>query len=108
MQDEQRTKLKTFELVVSVDGVLDVPMEDWPNVVKDGIQEALERASDHVQLPLVIVDARYKTDSDFAPDAPGHHYIHVIASEVIAADSRTVSPERLLAELPDEIKKLLN
>lgn len=108
LNDETRSHVKTFELVVPISGVLDVPMDDWPPVIQDGIHEALERLGQQEQLPLAIVHAEYKTDPDIAMDAPGHHYLHVIASEVIAADSRDLSPGRLQAEMPDDIKNLLN
>ena len=108
MQDEQRTSLKTFELVVPISGVLDVPYADWPPIITDGIEEALERLGQQEQMPLAIVQAQYKTDPDYAVDAPGHHYLHVIASEIIAADERDLSPGRVIRQLPDDIKDLLN
>lgn len=108
MQEEMRSHIRTFELVVSIDGVLDVPMSDWPANVTDRVDEALEDLSAKLELPVAIVSGEYKVDPDIAVGAPGRHYLHVIASEVIAADERDISPERLKAEMPDDIKRLLN
>jgi hypothetical protein len=102
------TGIRMFELDVSISGPLDVPFEDWPANVQDGILQALERKSKEVQLPLKIVHAKYMTDPDLPKDAPGYHYLHVVASEVVMADERTIDPERVVQELPDDIKRLLN
>ena len=108
MSDEIRNGLKTFEMTVAISGVLDVPMEDWPANVQDKVHAAVEAVSEREQLPFAIVHARYGTDVDLPPFAPGHHYLHVIISEVVAADSRDLSPERLKSEMSDEVKRLLN
>lgn len=108
MANDKTTGIKTFELDVPVSGPLDVPFEDWPANIQDGIWAALEHLADREQLPLKIVHAKYMTDPDLPPEAPGHHYLHVIASEVVMADERTLEPGRVLREVPEEIRRLLN
>lgn len=88
----QPVAIRTFELIVSISGPLDVPMEDWPANVQDAIMAALERISQRERLPLKIVHAEYKRDPDIEPHMPGHHYLHVVASEIVMADSRYLDP----------------
>ena len=88
--------VRTFELVVNIDGVLDVPWEDWPANIQDGIMAALEQKARQVELPLTIVYAEYKTDPDIKAPLPGRHYLHVIASEVIVADERNMAPGQVV------------
>lgn len=102
------TGIKTFECVVPVSGVLDVPFDDWPANIQDGFYAAAERLSEEHEVPVAIVYAEYKTDIDLPPEAPGYHYLHVILSEVVVADQRTLEPGRVLNEMPDDIKRLLN
>lgn len=89
------TGVRTFEIAVSISGPLDVPFEDWPANVQDAIFAALERKAEQVELPLKIVHAEYKTDPDVPPEHPGHHYLWVVASEIVVADARTLDPKRL-------------
>lgn len=105
---DKTTQIRTFELDVPVSGALDVPFEDWPANIQDGIWTALDRLAEREQLPLQIVYAKYMTDPDTPPEAPGHHYLHVVASEVVMADERTLTPGRVIRELPEEIRGLLN
>lgn len=102
------TGIRTFEVDVSISGPLDVPFEDWPAKVQDVILAAMERKSAEEQIPLKIVHAKYMVDHDKQKDEPGRHYLHVIASEVVMADARTIDPKRIIGELPDDIKRLLN
>lgn len=106
--DDKTTQIRTFELEVPISGAMDVPFEDWPAYVQDAIWRALERIAEQEQLPLKIVYARYLTDEDLPKDAPGHHYLHVVASEVVMADERTLDPGRVIRELPEDIRRLLN
>lgn len=105
---EQTSGIRTFELDVSISGKLDVPFDDWPSNIQDGIMEALERLAKREELPLKIVHAQYMVDHDKAEDEPGRHYLHVVASEIVMADARTIDPARIIGELPDDIKQLLN
>lgn len=101
-------EVKTFELTVPISGALDVPFEDWPAEIQDGLYAALERLSHQEQLPLAIVHAQYGRDYDLSPNQVGYHYLHVIASEVVAADVRNIDPRRIIGELPEDIRRLLN
>lgn len=102
------TDIRTFEATVPISGKLDVPFDDWPNNIKDGIWHVLDQLAHHVQLPLKIVYAEYKSDPDLPVEAPGHHYLHIIVSEVVMADERTIDRNRVIRELPEEIRGLLN
>lgn len=108
MDANKTTQIRTFELVVNVSGKLDVPFGDWPANIQDGIWKALEDIAHREQLPLKIVHAEYKVDHDVPEEAPGRHYLHVIASEIVMADERTLDPGRVIRELPEEIRGLLN
>lgn len=101
-------QLRTFELVVNVSGAMDVPFDDWPSSIKEPILEALEKVSEREQMPLSIVHAKYDSDPDLEEGQIGKHYLHVIASEVVMADARTLDPARLIGELPAEIREKLN
>lgn len=87
--------IRTWELDVPVSGVLDVPFDDWPANIKETILEAVDALSEREELPLAIVHAKYMTDPDLQPFAPGHHYLHVIVSEIVTADERTLAPGRV-------------
>jgi len=108
VEADKTTGIRTFELDVPVSGALDVPFEDWPANIQDGIWAALEKLAEHEQLPLKIVHAKYMKDVDLPEEAPGHHYLHIIASEVVMADERTLTPGRVIRELPEDIRGLLN
>ena len=108
MTAEKTTQIRAFELDVPVSGALDIPFDDWPANVSDGIWQALDRLAEREQLPLKIVHACYVRDPDLPEEAPGHHALHIIASEVVMADDRTLEPGRVIRELPEEIRGLLN
>ncbi len=88
--------IRTFEAVIPIDGPLDVPFEDWPANIQDRINEAMEALSKKLELPLTIVHAEYRKDHDLQPEQPGYHYLHVILSEVVMADERTIDPGRVV------------
>lgn len=70
--------IKTYELVVDTSVVLAGTIDDWPAKAQDAVLEALERKSKEVGRPLKIVMSRSGRDD-------GKPYIHVIASEIVAA-----------------------
>lgn len=102
------TGIRTFELDVSISGPLSVPFDDWPANIKDGIYAAMERLAAQVQLPLQMVYAEYKIDHDKQEDEPGRHFLHVIVSEIVIADERTLNPDSIIRELPEDIRRLMN
>lgn len=108
MENFKTQGIRTFEMTVVISGKLDLPYDEWPDVVKDRIEEALELRSQIEKIPLTVVYGEYKEDYDLDEDAPGRHYLHVIASEIVMADERTIDPRRIMSEVPDEIKRLLN
>jgi hypothetical protein len=87
---------------------MDVPYDDWPASLRDGIDAAAQTISERFKVPTKVVYAEYKRDHDLAKEAPGYHYVHVIISEVVMGDERTIDHDRIMAELPDEVKRLLN
>lgn len=103
---ETRTQLAVFDLVVPISGPMDVPFEDWPAALTDPICKALEVKSAEIEKPLAIVYAEYKTNVDVPMEAPGYHYVHVIASEVIVADERNLAPGRVIRNLETDMKKM--
>lgn len=105
---KKTTAIRTFEIVADVSGMLEGDINDWPANIQDVVFAALERKAQAEQLPLIIVASRCAEDPDVPAGTDGHFYLHIIASEVVMADQRTVSRERIMAELPDDIKKLLN
>lgn len=105
---DKTTSIRTFELDVAITGVLDVPFDDWPANIQDGILQALEVVARREEIPLTIVYAKYHTDPDKVEGEPGYHYLHVVASEVVMADERTIDPKRIIGELPEDIRRLLN
>lgn len=92
MTVKPHTGIRTFEMTVSVTVPLEGRIEDWPAKIQDGIYKALEAKSHEAQLPLAIVFSRCAEDHDVAKDVPGRYYLHVIASEVVMADERTLTP----------------
>lgn len=86
------TQIRTFETDVAVSTFLEGTLDDWPAVIQDGVYAALERLAQSVQLPLAIVGSRCDVDPDKAEDEPGRFFIHVVASEIVVADDRTLSP----------------
>ncbi len=105
---DKTTDIRTFEGAFPISGKLDVPFADWPSNIQDGIWEALDALASKVELPLQVVYAEYRTDPDVPEEAPGRHYLHVVVSEVVMADERTIDRNRVIRELPEEIRGLLN
>lgn len=87
------TGVRTFEIVQYVSGFMPGELEDWPNNIQDRILDALERKSKEVELPLTIVHSR--CDVDYGETkAQDRYYVHIIASEIVAADSRFIRDEK--------------
>ena len=76
--------IRTFEILAKVTGFMEGGMDDWPSNIQDAVYEALERKAAEVQLPLAIVSSYCDKDID-----DGTFYVRVIASEIVAADTRT-------------------
>ena len=93
----QPTGIRTFELIVPITGPLEGEFSDWPSKIQDGIEAALERKAQEVELPLKMVHARCDIDHDAEVEGRPHQkfYIHVVASEVVMADERTIDRRRL-------------
>lgn len=108
MQDGKTTGIRTFEVDVPISAPLEGELNDWPANIQDGIYAALERIAEREQLPLAIVHSRCDVDHDVAEGAPGRYYLHVVASEVVMADERALTPGRVMKELPEDIRRLLN
>ena len=84
--------IRTFDLIVPVSGYLEGELDDWPAVIQDGVYMALERKAHEVELPLVIIASRGGVDEDKQDHEPGRFYVHIVASEVVMADVRTLKP----------------
>ena len=84
--------IRTFDLIVPVSGYLEGELDDWPAVIQDGVYAALERKAHEVELPLVIIASRGGMDEDKQDHEPGRFYVHIVASEVVMADVRTLKP----------------
>lgn len=87
MQKVKEVKIRAprvFECDVTISGPLDLPFDFWPAHIQDAILYNLQRISDRHNINLEIVAAVYKKDVDIPEDVPGHHYLHIIAREVIA------------------------
>lgn len=87
-----RSQIKTYELTVAVTHFMEGTLDDWPAVIQDGVYAALEALAYKEQIPLAIVASRCDTDPDVDKHLPGHFFIHVVASEVVVADERTLAP----------------
>lgn len=92
---------------VAVSGWMEGEIQDWPANIQDVIYAALENVAHREKLPLVVVHSRCDIDHDLEEGAPGYFYVHVVASEVVVADSRDVKAQ-LYKELPEDIRKLMN
>lgn len=108
MGNGKTTAVRTFEVDVPVSAPLEGEFNDWPANIQDPIYAALGAVAEREQLPLVIVHSRCDVDHDVAEGAPGRFYLHVVASEVVMADERTLTPGRVMKELPEDIRRLLN
>lgn len=89
------TGIRQFEIVVHVSGWLEGTLEDWPANIQDGVYKALEDKSKEVELPLAIVFSKCDHEPTLPDDHPQKFYLHIIASEVVMADDRTIDPRRL-------------
>lgn len=100
-QKPKTTYIRTFELVQNVTGFMEGDISNWPNNIQDAIYAALERLAQKVQLPLAIVlsycDIDYGDTKE--QDKP---YVHVVASEIVAADSRFYNQGQ------EEIKRIVS
>ncbi len=89
------TGIRTFEIVQYVSGWLDGEFSDWPAQIQDAVLAALERKSGEVGLPLAIVFSKCDHDVDLPNEHPRKFWLHIVASEVVMADARTIDPRRL-------------
>ena len=89
------TGMRQFEIVVHVSGWLEGSLSDWPANIQDGVYKALEDKSKEVELPLAIVFSKCDHDPDLPNDHPQKFWLHIVASEVVMADQRTIDPRRL-------------
>lgn len=87
--------IRTFEMVQYISGwpasfpdTGEGTMDDLPANLQDVIYKAMERKSLEVALPLAVVKVRCDVDLDKPEDAPDRVFLHVILSEVVAADIR--------------------
>lgn len=88
--------IREFEILVYVTGWLEGTLSDWPANVQDVVAEALERKSKEVELPLAIVYSKCDHDPDIEDIAhPRKFWLHIVASEVVVADRRTIDKRRL-------------
>lgn len=84
----KHTGIRTFEIVQYVSAPLPGGMDDWPANIQDQIFAALEAKSKQVELPLVITGSYCGTDYADTEGQPDKYYLHIVASEIIAADER--------------------
>lgn len=95
--------IRTFEMVQYVTGYVEGDFNDWPANIQDKILAALERKSQQVELPLTIVHSSCMVDYGETLDrSQDHFYLHVIASEIVVADERSVNKmaiERAVADM---------
>lgn len=89
-------QLRIFEISQVVSGFIKCEtIDDLSSQMQDQIYAALEHKSREVELPLAIVLVRCDVDHD-ATDPRQKFFLHVVASEVVMADERTIDPLRLL------------
>jgi len=92
MPEPKATGIRTFAIVASVTGFLEGELDDWPNQIKDNVYLALEAKADEEQLPLTIVASRCDIDHDLPDGHPHKIFVEIIASEIVVADEREISP----------------
>lgn len=105
----QSVGVKTYQLVQYVTGFMEGDINDWPPVIQDKINEALEKKAKEVQHPLVIVFSQCGVEHKYDEEGQDRFYVQVIASEIVVADERTVRKERdriaqIVAEIMNESK----
>lgn len=86
-------KIDTYEAVQWITGPIelgpDATMDDLPPKIQDIVYAALEKLADKEQKPITVV--RVMCGREPEPPDPKHEwYLHVIASEIVAADSRKI------------------
>lgn len=87
--------VRTFEILQYISGPIECEsMDDLPANLQDVIFAALERKAHDVGLPLAIVAVRCDKDID-SIDETRVWFLHIVASEIVVADSRTVDIRRL-------------
>lgn len=104
MLQNKTTQIRTFQVVANVSSFLEGEIQDWPANIQDGILAALERKAQEVELPLTVVasycDLDYATEEG-EEDKP---FVVVIASEIVAADSRFV---QIKSEVDQAVAKIM-
>lgn len=100
------TGLKIFDMIQYTTGFLEGELQDWPPNIQDPILEALERMADEVELPLTIIHSRFDVEPADEEGMPDRFYIHVIASEIVAADERYMAREK--ESLRNIISEIMN
>lgn len=76
--------IRTYEVVQYVSGPLLGSMDDWPARIQDKLFAALEVKSRQEEKPLMVVHSYCEKDID-STDPKRQWYVHVIASEIVAA-----------------------
>lgn len=89
--------IKTWEAVQFVNAPLEGEFDDWPNSIKDAVYTAVEALAQKHQLPMKLAGARCDEDIDEPMDSPKRFFVHMIVSEIVVADERTLRPGRLEA-----------
>lgn len=87
------TGVKTYQMVVNVTGFLEGELSDWPANIQDKILEALEAKAQEVEHPLTVVYSACGKDWG-SDDSNPKFFLHVIASEIVVADSRMFEEEK--------------
>lgn len=89
--------IRTFEILQYISAPLEGELADWPANIQDAVYAALERKSKDVELPLAIVASRCDIDHDAEAEGRPHQkfFLHIVASEVVMADERTIDRRRL-------------
>jgi len=108
MTDAKTSQIRTFQIYQSISGYVDGKIDDWPASLQDPIYMALERKAKQVQLPLSIVYSACEIDPDIPEDRPGHFYVHVVASEIVIADERTLMPGTVQRGFDADMRKYLD
>lgn len=84
------TGIRLFDIVAYITAPIECEtVADLPPQMQDAILQALELKSKEVELPLAIVAVRCDIDHGETPDKD-RPYLHVVASEVVMADERTI------------------
>lgn len=88
-------RVRTFEIVQYLNAPIECEtMDDLPANLQDAVFAALEAKAAQVELPLKIVLVRCDKDID-SLDPTRVWFLHIVASEIVAADIRTIDPMRL-------------